>query len=428
MARTLPPGVRLGTAEPADAVAAFQARGDLAPTFRWTDVWQEEQAAKFMVAGVAQADVLRLFRERLADVARTGLSPADFSRAIRPELVKAGWWGDVEVTDPATGETRITRFDERRLRLIYDTNLRQSYAAGRYARAVRNARRLPLLCYRTMRDERVRASHAAWDNLVLPVGHPFWQQHYPPNAWRCRCTAFAMGENDLQRRQQGGERFRTDPPRDVQVPYTDPRTGEERTAPLGVDPAFAYNPGQAFLDNAAGLQRRALAAAPPLDAQALVRQAARPGGQVERFLEAPAEGERVPVAVRLGKPLMLDALAVRAFRRDAEANATMDVLRTAADWNSQAQAALDRGISVRAPGGRRAYVLELPGDLVLLLQVETVRDAAGASVLRVHSMRVMLFGDAAADPEAQQLLRKAGALDSGIDARLDRLARRRSGD
>jgi hypothetical protein len=412
MPRTLPPGIRLGTAEPADAVAAFQARGDLAPTFRWTDVWQEEHAARFMVAGVAQADVLRLFRERVADAVRTGLSPADFSRAIKPELVKAGWWGDVEVTDPATGETRITRFDERRLRLIYDTNLRQSYAAGRYARAVRNARRLPLLCYRTMRDERVRASHAQWDNLVLPVEHPFWQQHYPPNAWRCRCTAFALSEKDLQRRRGGGERFRTDPPPETLVDYADPRTGETIAAPLGVDPAFAYNPGQTFLDNAAGLQRRALAAAPPADAAALVRQAARPGGQVERCLAAPAEGEAVPIAMRPGLPVVLTVLAVQRQRAELEAGTSaLQAPLTAPQWGELAQAALDEG--VRVPNGTRAVWVLQRGDQVVLLELETARDARGARVLQVRSLRVLTPAQAAADPEVQPLLQRAGTARGG---------------
>ena len=44
-----------------------------------------------------------------------------------------------------------------------------------------------LLQYRTAHDERVRASHRVLDGITLPKSHPFWQTHYPPNGWGCRC-------------------------------------------------------------------------------------------------------------------------------------------------------------------------------------------------------------------------------------------------
>lgn len=407
MPGTIPPSLSIGTAEPRDAVEAFVARGDLAPTFRWTDVWQEEHASRFMVAGVAQADVLRLIRERVDDAVRQGVNPSDFLTSLQPELVRAGWWGDVLVTDPATGEQRITRFNDARLRLIYDTNLRQSYAAGRYNRARRNARRLPLLMYRTMRDERVRATHAAWDGLVLPVDHPFWEQHYPPNAWRCRCTAFALSEKDLARRQASGEKLRTTAPPDVQVPYVDPRTGDERTAPLGVDPAFAYNPGETLMQNTSALQRRALTAAPPADARALVRQIARPGGQLERMVTAPAAplAELVPLAMRGRQPVLLGPDAVQRHRADIASDPTAPRPLTADQWSAAAQAALDDGVRLPSVGGS-TYVLERGGEVVLL-EVVTVTDDLGASILRVRRIRVLTPERAAADPGVQELLRRA---------------------
>ena len=275
MPTPLPRGMRLGTAEPADAVAAFAARKLLQPTFNWHDVYEAEHASRFMVAGVAQADVLRLFREALQEPLAQGQSLADFAKALKPQLQAKGWWGDVEITDPASGEIRTTRFNDARLQLIYDVNLRQSYAAGRWASIQRNKSRLPLVMYRTMRDERVRASHAAWDGLVLPAGDAFWQQHYPPNGWRCRCTAFALSEQDLQKRQARGERIQTEAPPEQLVPYRDPRTGEVVQVPLGVDPGFAYNPGMAQVREAADRLRDALDQADPELARAQVQQMLR---------------------------------------------------------------------------------------------------------------------------------------------------------
>lgn len=46
----------------------------------------------------------------------------------------------------------------------------------------------PNLKYRTIGDARVREEHAALDGIIRPVNHAFWNTHYPPNGWRCRCS------------------------------------------------------------------------------------------------------------------------------------------------------------------------------------------------------------------------------------------------
>lgn len=243
----LPPRFRLGSAEPRDAFEAFSARGLLAVTFNWWDVWQAEHAGAFMVSGIAQRDLLQLIRDMVEEALTNGTSFKDFAAALEPELVQRGWWGDVPITDPVTGEQRITRFNRARLELIYDTNMRQSYAAGRWQAAVRSRRRRPYLLYRTMRDERVRISHRPWDGIALPIDDPWWQTHYPPNGWRCRCRAISMSEEDLRRYVADGFDIKREAPPVQMVEYVDRRTGERATVPAGIDPGFAYNPGQARL-------------------------------------------------------------------------------------------------------------------------------------------------------------------------------------
>jgi SPP1 gp7 family putative phage head morphogenesis protein len=258
----IPPRFRIGTAEPKDAVDAFTRRELLQPSFRWEDVYQEEHAASFAVAGVAQADILALFREGIDQALGDGGSLADFAKAIKPALVEKGWWGDIEITDPKTGEQRITRFNDARLRLIYDVNLRQSYAAGRWARAERTKASKPFIMYRTMRDERVRASHAAWDGVVLPIDHPFWNTHYAPNGWRCRCRCFAVSERDIQRYERDGVKIKRQAPPVVLTTFENQRTGEVSRVPVGIDPGFAYNPGKVRLQQLAQREARARLQAP----------------------------------------------------------------------------------------------------------------------------------------------------------------------
>jgi len=45
------------------------------------------------------------------------------------------------------------------------------------------------LQYRTANDDKVRASHTILHNITLPADDAFWISYYPPNGWRCRCTA-----------------------------------------------------------------------------------------------------------------------------------------------------------------------------------------------------------------------------------------------
>lgn len=269
------PDLALGIVEPREAVAAFERRGQLEPSFRWQDVWAEEHARAFAVAGVQRLDVLQVFQEELGAALSDGRSLADFRKAITPRLTAKGWWGDIEIKDAATGETRVTTFDNRRLQLIFDVNLRQSYAAGQWAAIERNKGRQPYVMYVTMRDERVRASHRAWDGVVLPIDHPWWDTHTPMCGWRCRCRVVAMAEKDITRRQAAGLPVQRDAPAEQFIPYVNPGTGEIQAVARGVDPGFGYRKGRGVERDAAlheAALRKALAS-PPLAAAMAVAQA-----------------------------------------------------------------------------------------------------------------------------------------------------------
>lgn len=44
-----------------------------------------------------------------------------------------------------------------------------------------------LLRYSTVGDSRVRDEHRILNGITLPKKHPFWNTHYPPNGFKCRC-------------------------------------------------------------------------------------------------------------------------------------------------------------------------------------------------------------------------------------------------
>lgn len=54
------------------------------------------------------------------------------------------------------------------------------------------------LQYRTAQDDRVRAEHATLENTTLPPSDLFWNSYYPPNGWRCRCTAVQVRKDKYQ--------------------------------------------------------------------------------------------------------------------------------------------------------------------------------------------------------------------------------------
>lgn len=398
MPTPLPPGLRLGLAEPQDAIAAFQRRELLQPSFRWQDVFDEEHGRAFAVAGVSRLDVLQVFRDELDLTLAGGRSLADFRSRVRPALAAKGFWGDIEVQDPTTGERRITRFDDARLKTIFDVNMRQSQAAGRWARIERSRDTLPLLLYRTAQDERVRASHAAWNGTVLPIDHPFWATHYPPNGWRCRCRVFAVNQRDIDRRRARGEVIKTDAPPEQVITYVNPRTGEVVPVPRGIDPGFAYNSGKlrdAELHEQ--LLRKALKSSPlagaTVVAQATLDHAAMVAQATQRF------GAFVDEVLASGKPRgrvdFVGAIkpgAVRAMRSaDIEPGTAAiavrddDVLHALRDSKATA---LPEGIYRRLPElleRASAVLLEKGNPAALLYVVDLLREdgSVGKLVLQI---------------------------------------------
>lgn len=243
MPTPIPAGLQLGVVTPEEAVAAFQARDLLAVTFSWQDLWNAEHTRAFTISRLTSERLLEFIQGELGKAIEEGTRLEDWAKTVRERLQASGWWGKRTVIDSATGEKVTTTFDPKRLELIYQVNTRQSYAAGRWARIERTKDRFPFVMYRTMRDERVRASHRPWDGLALPVDHPFWRTHFPPNGWRCRCTAFAVDEKTLDKYRRAGFQVKTEAPQERWVEFTNRRTGEVSQVPYGVDPGFGYNPG-----------------------------------------------------------------------------------------------------------------------------------------------------------------------------------------
>jgi len=210
----------------------------------------DEHAQQFTVSRLARLDLLKAMQDGITKSVQGDLTRRDWMRDTKGLLKEAGWWGEKEVLDPVSGEVVTTKFDSARLKLIFDTNTRMANSAGLWERVWRNRSTHPYVRYITRGDDRVREAHRAWANLTLPVDHPFWEQHWPPNGWRCRCRTMSMTQAEYDRRVEAGE-IVSDEPLEEFVTWTNKRTGEVSEIPAGVTPGFDYNPGLARARQAA---------------------------------------------------------------------------------------------------------------------------------------------------------------------------------
>ncbi len=210
---------------------------ELRPSFSWADVAPEEHAVNFSVAKAMQIDVLTTLQGALQTALDEGRSFGHFKRALTPELQRLGWWGKSTMRDVDGSLQEVTLGTPRRLRVIYDTNMRTARAAGQWERIQRTKTALPYLTYRLGPSERHRPAHQAKRGITLPVGDPFWQSWYPPNGWGCKCWVRQITAAEA-------ERLGISDSPDIQTrEWENPRTGEVRQVPVGIDPGWERNPG-----------------------------------------------------------------------------------------------------------------------------------------------------------------------------------------
>lgn len=388
--------IELQPLPPAEAIAFFRQKG-FAISFDHQDVWQAQHQAAFTVAKVMQLDVLQDIRAEVDRALAEGATLQDFSKRLTPALQEKGWWGRKVMRDPLIGEDKEVQLGSpRRLKVIYDTNLRTAHSEGQWQRIQDNKEAFPYLEYDGNNSEHPRLQHAAWDGLVLPVDDPFWADHFPVREYGCKCRARARTAAQVQRsgRQPGPA------PVVPKVPYVNQRTGEVQQVPAGVNPSFYYPPGGRRASLARHLVEK-LEAAPPPTARASIADLV--GGQAfAEWYRRPAGAFPLAylpsaLAKRLGARTQLVALS-----EDTLAKQLREHPEITLDEYAVVQAAIDRGIEV--PGNQAnasVYVLDEADGYVTVVKV--TRD--GSQVF-MTSLRRLSRDQAKRDEEVKRLLRK----------------------
>lgn len=292
--------------DPAEARAHFQGKG-LAPSFHYSDVWGREHQRQFTVAKMLDTSLLEVVKGSLQKAMDEGQTYEDFRKHVEPILRDAGWWGAQWMEDPETGKkVRVQLGSDRRLRLIFRQAMLAAYNAGREQRQREMQDRRPFWRYESVRDDRTRKEHLAWDGIILPASHPWWDTHYPPNGYLCRCTVTSLSEATATRLGGVSDHI---PGEDERRPWKNPRTDKEVSVPWGQDPGFDHSPmdparvGEAWAEQMARQMDAGQADATPgrLPVQAV--ESLLRGGAFAEFFANPSPGQdflvgAMPKAVR----------------------------------------------------------------------------------------------------------------------------------
>lgn len=154
-------------------------------TATWRDLWQAQHAQAFTVAGALRDDLLKDLHTAVQAAIDQGETLDDFRKRFETIVSQRGWTG---WTGEGSAKGRAWR-----TQVIYTTNLRTSYMAGRWE----TLKDFPYLKYQHNPVRDPRKDHVEWDGLILPTSDPWWKTHYPPNGWGCRCSVTGVSEARL---------------------------------------------------------------------------------------------------------------------------------------------------------------------------------------------------------------------------------------
>ena len=237
----------------AEQVAFFKQKLNL-PSERWDDIRHEEHDRSFIVAGAKVADLLADLNAAVLKAQADGTGLNTFKKDFKALVARNGWSG-------WTGEGSQAGVAWR-TKVIYQTNLATSYAAGRYQQLTDPELLAVLPYWQYKHADGVmypRPLHVSWDGLTLPPEHPFWTTHFAPNGWGCHCRIIAVSKRDFLHAIANGK---------------GPANAPAADDLAGIDPGFAYAPGASVRDELRTLVENKVATLPGPIGQAFVTDVA----------------------------------------------------------------------------------------------------------------------------------------------------------
>ena len=235
----------------AEALSFFKDKLNL-PTQKWDDLLGSAHDRAFVVAGVMLADLLADLRAAVDQAMTDGQTLESFRRDFAKIVADRGWLQD-----------KTKGYLAWRSRVIFETNLFTSYAAGRYQQLKDVAEQRPYWRYRHSDASVVpRPAHVAWDGIILRHDDAWWTHRWPPCGWSCKCYVESLSEREMKKSGLAVTPA-ADIPYNGTVTVVDKKTGAVTTLPEGVDRGWDYAPGASVAAPLAGLLKDRAVVWPP---------------------------------------------------------------------------------------------------------------------------------------------------------------------
>lgn len=177
-----------------EAVAYFRQKINL-PTKKWNDLEGAMHTRAFTVAGCMREDILSDFRNAVDAAISKGESLQDFRE--RFDDIAEKWRASDKNFDKKMKKHGYAGW---RSKVIYQTNMLTAAAAAQ-ERQVRDPDLKGVFThakYVCMMLPTSRDQHRLWNGTVLPVDHPWWDKHSPPNGFGCLCEKEFISGYEMQ--------------------------------------------------------------------------------------------------------------------------------------------------------------------------------------------------------------------------------------
>lgn len=208
------------------------------PTRSWTDIYNAEHDYAFVVAGAVKQDLLADLRGAVEKSITSGSTLEQFRKDFDQVVSKHGW----QYKGGRGWRTNV----------IWETNLRQSYNAGREAQMAdpELRKRRPYGLYRHGDSAHPRPEHLSWNGITLPLDDSWWVTHTPQNGWGCKCKKFMLSAKDVERQGLTVGNAPAIEWEDRVIGKNSPEGPRTVRVPKGIDPGFEYAPGRSRLTDA----------------------------------------------------------------------------------------------------------------------------------------------------------------------------------
>lgn len=115
------------------------------------------------------------FKSEITDALESGQTQQHITKQFKDILDGAG--------HPELGDWHLES--------VVRSNMMTAYGVGHRKALEESADDLPFWEYSAVGDDRTRPTHRALDGIIYPANDPFWDEHFPPWGFNCRCSVIA---------------------------------------------------------------------------------------------------------------------------------------------------------------------------------------------------------------------------------------------